>query len=226
MATIGNDPNGTRRILVVGTDGRRRTIRLGKVSESRARRVKEVVEDLLTSSALREPPSDKTRRWLARQDARMIDKLARVGLVEPREDMSLWCWLDRYLQDRRRDLKPGSVAKLHQTAEKLKALLGPDVRLHTITVQHAAEWRQYLRDAKLSEATVKIHSGNAKGFFAEAVRRKLIPENPFRYLKAGSTATKHTRYVTPEEADRLIDACPTAEWRLLFGLARLAGLRV
>ena len=74
-------------------------------------------------------------------------------------------------------------------------------------------------------AAVKTHSGNAKTIFADAVRRELMERSPFAQLKSGVTPTRNTRYVTPEETVRILDACPDAEWRLLIGLARLAGLR-
>jgi integrase len=39
------------------------------------------------------------------------------------------------------------------------------------------------------------------------------------------TATSNRRYITPAETERLLAAYPNGEWRLLVGLARLAGLR-
>ena len=47
MASIAKDKNGTRRILFVAPDGRRLTIRLGKVSQRAAESVKYRVEQLL-----------------------------------------------------------------------------------------------------------------------------------------------------------------------------------
>ena len=40
MASIGKDPNGYRRILFVAPDGKRKTIRLGRVSQKTAEGVK------------------------------------------------------------------------------------------------------------------------------------------------------------------------------------------
>jgi len=47
MASIAKDKNGCRRILFVAPDGRRPTIRLGKVSQRAAEGVKDRVEQLL-----------------------------------------------------------------------------------------------------------------------------------------------------------------------------------
>lgn len=59
-----------------------------------------------------------------------------------------------------------------------------------------------------------------------AKRRKIIDANPFDSLRSGPTPSKDIRYITPDEIQRVIDACPDAEWRLLFGLARYAGLGI
>src|SRR5690606_6562720 len=54
----------------------------------------------------------------------------------------------------------------------------------------------------------------------------LIDRNPFEKLAVAPIAAARDVYVTPEQADRVIEKLPTAEWRLLFGLARYAGLRI
>lgn len=101
-------------------------------------------------------------------------------------------------------------------------LLGADADRHksdptpagavlVITPDQAAEWRQWMTQQSLSEATIKTHCGNAKTIFAEAERRKLVSESPFRYLRSGSTASDNERYVTPDEAERIINALPIAD---------------
>ena len=40
------------------------------------------------------------------------------------------------------------------------------------------------------------------------------------------TPSRYSRYITPDEITCIIDACPDAEWKLRFGLARYAGLRI
>ncbi len=226
MASISIDPNGRRRIQFVGADGKRRAIRLGKVSQRYAEAVKVKVEDLVAASITGHVPADETSRWLAGLSDKMTEKLARVGLTHRRQSTKLQEWLDRYLDDREGELKPESARKLRQTKSKLLAHFDPETPLRSITVQQVADWRQYLKGLKLSEAAIKTHSGNAKTMLAEAVRRKMIDENPFQHLKSGPTPSRYSRYVTPEEIEKIIDACPNCEWKLLFGLARYAGLRI
>jgi len=218
--------NGSRFISFIDADGKPQTITLGKVQMRYAESVKVKVEDLVTSSIHHHAPRDETARWLTALDDRLYEKLARVGLVQPRQSVTIGGWLKRYLAERKAELKPESARKLGQTRDKLLAFFDADVPLRSITTQQAAEWRQHLQGQKLSEAAVKTHCGNAKTMVAEAVRRKLIDENPFAYLRSGATASRYSRYVEPDEIERVIEACPNAEWRILFGLARYAGLRI
>ena len=50
--------------------------------------------------------------------------------------------------------------------------------------------------------------------------------NPFEELESASVANKERRYfLSRQDARKVLDACPDAEWRLLFSLARFGGLR-
>lgn len=66
-----------------------------------------------------------------------------------------------------------------------------------------------------------------KQIFNVAVREKWITENPFAHLK-GSNIVDTTRrsYVTTQIAEKVMEACPNAYWRLVFALARYGGLRI
>ncbi len=223
MASVCDDGNGRRRIQFTARDGKRYTIRLGKVSKSQAEAFKVKVEQLVAAS-FTGVIENETNRWLATCDDVTYGKLAAVHLVKPRETMTLGPWLEKYLAGRS-DLKPKSKAALESTREKLVAYFKPGLPLRDITADQASEWRAKLQADGLSVASVKHHVGNAKGMFNEACRRELILANPFEHLSGGSTAASNERYVTPEEAARIIGACPDVRWRVLFGLARFAGLR-
>lgn len=152
-------------------------------------------------------------------------KLAAVGLVEPRVNSTLGNFLDAYLGGRK-DLKPNSLIVYGHTRRTLVGFFGDDKPLRAITEDDAKAWRQYLVDQGLSEATVCKRCGNAKVFFGVAVKRKLIADNPFTELESGSVANKSRQYfLKPEDAQKVLDACPDAEWRLIFALCRYGGLR-
>jgi len=226
MASIVNDGNGRKRILFVAPDGIRKPVRLGKASDKQAEAVKVLVERLQAAQVTGVLDKDTAVR-VRELDDKLHARLAAAGLVEPRQSMTLAGWLESYLDGRKAELKPDSLRKLRNTRDSLLKHFKPELPLRKMTPQQASEWRAGL-DETLSVASAKTMCGNAKTIFAEAVRRKLMPENPFLHLRSGSTASKYTRYITPDETARFIDAIPESdsEWRLMFGLARYAGLRV
>jgi len=225
MASIVDDPNGRKRILFIGSDGKRRPIRLGKASAKQAEAFKAKVEKIVAAHILGHPPDDETSRWLVDLDDVIHARLAAVGLVQERQSLELGAWVEKYLASRAGDLKPESLRKLQQTKDKLLGFFDAKTALRAVTPDRAADWRQWLLKQGISEATVRQHCRNAKTIFGEAVERGLIQQSPVRNLKSGVIAAANDRYVTPEEADNVLAACPNARWRLLFGLARFAGLR-
>src|SRR4051812_4803326 len=103
MASIAGEPNGNRRILFVGKEGKRRTIRLGKVSQSAAEKVNVRIEALVFASITGDSPDDKTARWLTELDDRFIEKLARAGLAKKRQpapESTLEPFIDSYIKVR------------------------------------------------------------------------------------------------------------------------------
>jgi integrase len=77
-----------------------------------------------------------------------------------------------------------------------------------------------------SEHTVRRRCGRAKQFFNAAVRRKLIPENPFSDLKSNVHGNpERFAFVSRDDIARVIAECPDAQWKRIFALSRFGGLR-
>ena len=112
------------------------------------------------------------------------------------------------------------------TANRLRSHFDVDTPIDTITPNDAKDWRAWLISERLADATVRLQCRNAKTIFNEAVEREIIGKNPFRKLMSRAIAAKRGRYVTPDETSTILEVCSDPQWRLLFGLARLAGLRV
>src|SRR5207237_227221 len=110
--------------------------------------------------------------------------------------------------------------------------------LSAITVGDAKDWRRWLTRPKdkdnpkaggqgLAENTARRRCSIAKQFLADAVERELIDRNPFAKMKGISVGAKRARdsFVTRNEADAVLKACPDTQWKLLFALSRYGGLR-
>ena len=80
MASIGEE-NGNRRILFYDPSGKRKTVRLGKVSKRIAETAKFHIEGLLAAKTAGHSPERETAQWLAGVDDIIYKRLVNVGLV-------------------------------------------------------------------------------------------------------------------------------------------------
>jgi integrase len=236
MASVVRDKGGRKRVLFVAEDGSRKTIRLGKASMKQAEAFKVRLESLIPSKFTGKM-EDETARWVAALPDDIYAKLASVGLVTarvstppapeptPEPERCIGEFLDGYLKDRD-DLKPNSLLVYGHTRRTLIEFFGADKPLRAITEYDAEQWQRYLMREGLSKATVRKRSANAKVFFRVAVKQKLILSNPFQELKSTSVGNEERqRFISQQDAQKVLDACPDAEWRLIFALARFGGLR-
>jgi integrase len=235
MASIGRDPGGKKRILFVALDGSRKTIRLGKMTEKSANEIQGRVERLISAVESNTAIDADTAAWVNGISPKLRKKLWKVGLIdkpvevaqseEDKQYSTLGRFLDYYLTFRK-DVKRGTVLNYRQARTCLIDFFGYDKPLSEITQGDADEFRASIR-SKLSENTVRRHCGRAKQFFRLAVRKKIIRENPFGDMKNCTVTANEQRFyfVTREEAEKVLAACPDAQWRLIFALARFGGLR-
>lgn len=226
MASVISDSNGRKRIQFMAGDGNRRTIRLGKATMRQAEAVKVKIEQLvLAATGVTGVVDDETANWLAGLDDSIYDKLASVGLVGRRDSVKLRAFLEAYIAERR-DVRPATVIVYRQVTGNLTSFFGDDKPLREITPGEADQWRLYLIGQVLADNTVRRRCGVAKQFFRVAVRRKLVSSNPFEDLKSATQGNPQRYYfITQAEAQKILDACPDAQWRLLFALSRYGGLR-
>lgn len=225
MASMYREDGGFTIRFADPNNGERKKIRLGDVTKKQAQGVKWRVEQLSSAKLTGHTPDDEILKWLETIPDLLHDRISAAGLARPRQSGKLGPWLAKYMEERT-DLKPESRRKLQQTVAKLVEHFGAETSLRSVTPEGASEWRAKMQKAGLSEATLKIHAGNAKTLAAAAKERRLTSENPFLHLPSGPTPSKNERYITPEEAQAIIDACPDRRFRLIFALARYAGLRI
>ena len=231
MASIGRDPGGLRRILFVAPDGKRKTIRLGKCSQRFAESFKLRVEQLLAANALNQPPDSELSAWLAGLDGAFSKKLASVGLIDPRQDeddassVKLGAFLHEYIAGRP-DLAVSTVHNLNQAARRLISYFGENKPLSDITEGDADQFRIQVHQ-DVGENTARRHLGRAKQFFRNALRKRLVPSNPFADQKGCSVKANSARdyFLTREDSAKILETCPDSEWRLIFALSRFGGLR-
>jgi len=225
MASLNTDKRGNRRLQFKAPTGKRATVYLGKLPLRQAQTVKSYVERLIVAAASGDSIDTDTAVWLGRITDELHGKLVRAGLVAEKETATLGEFLQAYIESRS-DVKPLTVEHYKRVQTDLVDCFGADRPLREITAGDADGFRLYLLGKELAENTARRRCGRAKQFFTAAVRRQLIASNPFADLKTrvGASADRFY-YVTRDEAQKVLDACPDSQWRLLFALVRFGGLR-
>lgn len=237
MATLGSEKfklddgttTTTYRVLFVDPTGKRQTIRLGKLPKKAAELVKLKVESLLAAKLAGHPLDAQTAGWLGEIGDSIHEKLAKAGLVEPRQEVEVEEWTLGRLVDEvlasRDDVARRTSICYRYTKKKLLEFFTAGRLLSTIRESDADEYRRWLL-TKHAQATASREVKRARQFFKVALRRRLIAANPFTDVKAGTqTNPSRKHFVSRETIEAVIAACPNNDWRLIFALARYAGLR-
>ncbi|MCE5276979.1 MAG: tyrosine-type recombinase/integrase [Planctomycetaceae bacterium] len=193
------------------------------------------VEALCRAKRSGQPVPDATAAWTADLSGKLRRQLEGLDLLEPRERRTcpaLGEWLQSYI-DGRGDVKESTGTVYGHTKRCLINFFGEGRRLDTITPGDADAFRVHLatsddetdREA-LADNTVRRRMGIAKQFFRAAQRKRLIGDNPFDgQATVVRENAKRFYYVTETEAQAVLAACPDAQWKLIFALARYGGLR-
>jgi integrase len=225
MASVCDEPNGRKRIEF-GPVGARKRIRLGKASEKQALAFKLRVEKLESARILGHPPDDETSRWVAALDDKMHGRLAATGLVKARTTLktTLGGLLDAIFNTL--SVKPGTKITYSQTRDALESYFGKHRVLDQISRLDADRWRKHFESRGLAQATISKRVKTARQFFRQAIQWDMLVKNPFDGVRAGSQKNrKRMHFVSRADSQKVLDACPDSQWRLLFALSRFGGLR-
>ncbi len=235
MASIGTEKNGNRRVMVEMPDTKRYTIRLGKVSLKDARAVCNHIERLANSVRANTPAPSDTIEWLSGIGDVLRSRMAKAGLCTPPAERvvvpagedhphSVRAVFKAYF-DRRTDLKKGSKTAMRQAQNKIVAHFTPGRIFNTIAFIDAKDFRQSIT-SKYAEATVAKTIKVARQVWADAAERGIAKENVFQKVRTGSMENKsRLRFIRRDVIDRVIEAAPDTQWKLIIALCRYGGLR-
>nr|MBC8290877.1 site-specific integrase [Planctomycetota bacterium] len=228
--------DGRFRVEFYDADGKRKCVSLGTVSDRYAERFRDKVTALAQVSRYGSTLAENVARWLAGLNDREHRKLVKAGLVSPRETPAepdpettkpetLVEFVALFIT-KKASIKKSTQTFYGHTAANLREFFGLDKRLTEVTQGDADDFREFLV-GKYSEATVNRRCGVTKTILKSAVRHRLISINPFDDLRTTVRGNKKKRHMIDRATtERILDACPNAEWRVLVALARFAGMRI
>ncbi len=238
MASIITDRNGGKRIeFFVGLKGERTRERIrleGKPSDDTAKDFETNIEHLIgakQNGAKR--PDHHTGEWLAGLSDEMHGRIVKLfpELVESREQPehvagpTLGKFVDEVVA--LADVKETTRYTYAMSRRFLVEFFGEDKPLADIGPKQAEYFRAWLKaDKKLAEATIAKRIKHGRQWFNQAVEWEHVKRNPFAKVKVGSMANEENEYfIDRETAVKVLAACPSLEWKLIFALSRYGGLR-
>lgn len=225
MASISTSINGARLIQFVGKDKKRRTIRLGKVNQKTAESIKTRIEYILQAQIAGLPLDIETAQWVGQIGDKLADKMAKAGLIPQRVRSTLGDFLEEWFK-RKGKLKDGSAINLHACRTRMINYFGADRDLRAITTADCEGWLTWLREQFASSTTARTFR-RGKQFLQSAVKSKMLQENPFAGIRVpGSHDTSKQVFISVADTKKILDELPPGDLRLIFALARFAGLRV
>ncbi len=235
MASISRSKNGSTTIYVIGADGKRSKISLGKVTKKQAEATKLRMEQLVQDRRLGTPHDSALLEWIKELAPDLRRRLTSIGLLEAQQSaITLEELIEKFLAANM--VKPGTAATYKQCTDSLIRVLGATTPIDSITAADADRWKAEIassgrvREVKgprsLSVATVAKRVNIAKAIFNRAKRWKLISSSPFEGMKSGSQSNpSREHYVSQEDMQKILDACPDIQTRAFVAIARYAGLR-
>lgn len=226
MASLNREPNGCYVIQFVAANRKRLSIRLGKVPKKVGESIKVKVEFLAAAAAARVPLDHETSAWVANISDDLAAKLAAVGLIAERpKRLTLAGLLDLYAGEKEAGNKSGTRTNHRTISNDLTRFFKPGTDPSSLTEADAGRFADHLRERDLAPYTVARRVRRARSIFAFAVKKKVLPANPFADLKTPAALPDERKaYVPPEDVERLI-AVASPEWRTILALCRYAGLR-
>jgi len=226
MASVSCDKAGRRTVQFVGSDGKRRTIRLGQVSKKAAETVRGHVEQLSSVKIIPETViPDKTARWVRDLEPALANKLVKVGLIQRRKVATLQAFITQYIASRV-DVKPATREIWGQGEHGLVDFFGAAKPVKDITPGAAEQYKLHLIGKKLASMTVRKRLQFAKTVFGSMVKHRLIDSNPFAEVSIQATMDPdRQRFISLADTRRLLEVCPDWTWRTIVALSRYGGLR-
>lgn len=216
----------------------------GKSAERLAKRVAGFCESLAQSKASNISPDPEAQKWANGTEGGLRDKLVTWGLADPISPKLatdagrlLGPFLDSYIAGRT-DVGHSTRTNYLAVRKLLCEYFGERHPLRAITVADSERWKRWMLARVLSEATETTPARTmapatvakcvkrARTMLNDAVQDRLLMENPFTGVKPGKeTNPERQRFIDAAMSARVLEACPDADWRLIFSLARWGGMR-
>lgn len=202
------------------------TISLGKVRKPEAESIQLHVDRLILAAKGKGELLDLDVLWISRQSGELRDRLIEIGLIAPAADTSRQSFASA-IKDycaTMRSWEPSTIAAWNTHYKRAAQFFGPQA-FTDITTGRARDFKQHLLGLPLAENTARKTIGCCRQVCAWLIDHERLARNPFAGQPVAIGVAVNQDYVPADRIERIIDACNSHEWELLFVLARFGGMR-
>ena len=231
----GRKNPGTFALQFIDADGRRVTIGLGQSDKRTAEEFRRRFELLESAARMGVAPDGATAEWVATLAPRLRRRLVKLDLIEPDTETApvgepaAPRTLERLVADfmeARTNAKDRTRTNWRHAAGDLLSFFEAAATIDGVTEADAETFHRRLL-SRYAESTANKRHKNCRQFFAWAVKRRWIDRDPLAGIKIGAAVDASKRvFIDAALSARVFEALPSAEWRMLFALARYGGLRI
>lgn len=207
--------NGKRRYLSLGSAYSKREVENARVAVERIQHCEESGE----------PLDRRTQRWLEDASPSMRDRLEAAGLIKVERDITLEELWDAYWEDEYYQMKPTTQSNKRQSRRRFFEYFDKNSLTGDLTKRDALKFVEFL-DRMVGEATRAGTLRDVRRVYNWAKEVELLDRCPFDGIPRGSFRNKTREYfISREDYEKMLDACPSNQWRVLLALYRIGGLR-
>ena len=207
-------------------DGERKSVSFdSSYTRSDAEMALQMIEKWLTAKRHGEPLDRMTRCYFEDAPSDLQKRFAICGIVEAKRFMTIRDAWREFFREKSSEVSGSTQLIWNFIGKRLKILFDENRAISDVTELEAAESRKTLVEV-YSEATVSTTIGRFRTFWGWCVKKGYAKENIYAGVRKGSSVNRSKDFQIPREwTERILDACPSQNWRTLFVLWRIAGLR-
>jgi integrase len=166
----------------------------------------------------------RLRTWIETADPILREKLAQHGFIKiPKRITTKELW-DVFLEQKN-NVVESTLDIYDDVQDRFFSYFKGNELITDLTDERITAWKHALL-GRYSEATVAGTLKNTAVVFNWAKKLKYLDESPLKGVPKGSYVNKgNNRHITMDEYYRLLDVAICQEWRVIFALARIGGLR-
>ena len=232
MASLYIDKRGYYEIqYLCRRTGKRPKIRLGTKNERESKRMHEKIEDLINAINNGITISDECLTWLKKVErSKLFADLLKLGLTGKLSFQINATDLNSFLNDyieTRASYKQSTLKNLRTAANLLLAFFGNEKKVSEVTPADGENFFHYLKKQAYAPATISRAMRRAITFFKFAQKSKILVDNPFSGIKLPKQTNRaRMQFIDRPTIQKVLDHCPSTQWKLIVCLARVGGLRI